>query len=170
MLGSLGQSVVGGEALQMADGHGGLVGLEVDATTFALLLLRTDTATDGRQRGRFAEGGCCLKKMSGLDVLDKAWDVDAHWAALPTSRIGAIQTAAGFLLRHLCGETAVHLAAQQVGTLLSIECRHLHTGLRHALTRWNSASQCLAPSGVAVGAVQVGFSGREHVLRFARSG
>ena len=63
--------IVRSEALKVADGHGRLFHLQVDALTLALLFLRAHAAADsGQGRGHLQHAGS-VEDMSALDVLDK---------------------------------------------------------------------------------------------------
>ena len=83
---------VGGEALQIADGHGLVTHLQVHALAFALLLLGTYTSAHGRQgRGALQHTGC-IEELATLYVLDERRYVDVHGTTLHTCGVGAIQT------------------------------------------------------------------------------
>ena len=85
--------VVGCKALQVADGYGWLVHLEMYAPALALFLLRTNTTANGWEGRGVLQNLGCGKELPTLDVLDEGWNVDAHWAALHTGWLRTVETA-----------------------------------------------------------------------------
>ena len=89
---------VGHEPFQFADGHR-LAFHAQHTAAFALRLLRTHAAADGRQRtvarnraGRFGE-------FASLHLRDKQRNPDSHRTLLHASRIAAVQATGGFQYR-----------------------------------------------------------------------
>ena len=83
--------IVGSEALQVTDGHGRLLHLHMHAATLALLLLRTDAATDGWQCACFFQYAGSLEEVATLDVLNERGDLYAHRATLHAGRRHAVE-------------------------------------------------------------------------------
>jgi len=86
---------VGGETLQVADGHGFALAAQ-QAVAFALDLLGADPAADGGQAVAFPDLADGLVEVAFGHVFDEARDVDVHGTALDARRILALQAARGF--------------------------------------------------------------------------
>ena len=83
--------VVGDIALQVADGYGFFLEAEgVDTLALTLLLLRTDTTTDCRERAGLTDDANGLKHLTFLDELDEGRDMNADRATLDTAGIRAV--------------------------------------------------------------------------------
>ena len=150
---------VGGKPLQIADGYGGLVHLQMNTAGLALLLLRTDTAADGRQRrGVFQHlrGG---QELATLDVLDEGGDVHAYRTAFHAGGLRTVETALGLGQCHLFCQTLIHLLQTGGGTVYWVEFGHHHTGNGGALLRLHLRAEGLAPFGIAVGQYLYGVVG-----------
>ena len=89
--------VVGGKPFEVADGHGGLVLLVVDAFRLALLFLRAHAAAHGRQGAGLFQRACGLEYFAALDVLDEFRDVDFDRAAGHAQRLRAVEAAVRLL-------------------------------------------------------------------------
>jgi hypothetical protein len=72
---------IGAKALQAANGHR-FEASGQRAHTLALILLRTDTAANSRERIVFLDYGDGLSKLTILHVFDESRDVDADRASL----------------------------------------------------------------------------------------
>ena len=105
----MGRLPVGGVTLQTSDGHRLLLHTE-DAELFALLLLRADATTDGREAGGLLQLGDGAGGVAGLDHPDECGDVDAHGAAIHAFWLLALQAAAGLDHGHVIVVAESHFA------------------------------------------------------------
>ena len=141
--------IISCEAFEVADGHGLGVHLVVDATALALLLLRTNTATDGRKRTGFFQGMGGIQKLAFLNVLDEAGNVDTHRATFHATWVETVEAAMGFLLRLFSCEALVHLLLERPRPIGGIKFRHLLAGYCHTLLGFHGRTEFLTPSGIA---------------------
>ena len=158
--------IVGGEALQVTDGHGRLLHLHMHAATFALLLLRTDAATDGWQCACFFQYAGSLEEVAALDVLNERGDLYAHRATLHAGRRHAVEATLRLAKRLLFGQALVHLFVV-MAAIIGVELVHLHPMDGGAFLGFHALSKFLAPRfGATVGDGRYGF---HAVYRFWRS-
>ena len=81
---SAGALIVGSKTLEITDSHRLLLHLELDALTFALLLLWADTTAHCWEARCLLDGLGSLKELALLDMLDECRDIDAYRTALHT--------------------------------------------------------------------------------------
>ena len=120
--------VVGGEALQIANSDSLLPHFEVDTLALALLLLRADTATDGREGAGFLQHAGSLEELSAFDILDKGRDMDTHRAALHTRGLGTVEATLSLAASLLGREAEVHFLKAGVAAVLGVELGHFDAG------------------------------------------
>ena len=155
--------IVGSKALQITDGYGWLVHLQVHATALALFLLWTYTSADSRQGRGVLQYLGGSQELTALYVLDKRRNVDVYRASLHTGRFRTVQTALGLGESHLLGKTDVHLLSTGSGTVYGVKLRHLHTLYGCTLLGFHGGTQCLAPLSVTVGQFCHALVGRLHI-------
>ena len=141
---------IGSEAFEPPDSYGFLLHLVVDASRFALTLLRAYTAADGGKCRGVAQHAGGIIEVSALDVLDKGGYIDVDRTAGDTCRVGTVEAARGFHKSLLGGKTLGHLLA--IGDAVGrVEFGHACTGDGCALWSGNCFAQLGAPGGIAIG-------------------
>ena len=109
--------IVGGETLQVTDGYGWLVHLQLDTLALTLFLLWTNTTTDGREgRGILQYLGRC-EELATLNILDEGRNVDVDRATLHTRWLRTVEASFCLGERHLLGQTDIHLLGTSSGTI-----------------------------------------------------
>ena len=142
--------IIGYETLQVADGYGGFVHLQVDALAFALLLLRADASADGGQRRGVLQHAGRLEKLAALYVLDERGDVDADGAALHTRGVGTVQTTFGLGHGLFLGVACVYFFRAGGSAVDGVEFVHRAAGDGGAFLRLHALAQGLTPGSFAV--------------------
>lgn len=143
--------VIGDEALQRADGDGGVLHLDVDTMALTLLLLRADAAADGGEGGVLFEHAVGSEDLAALDVLDEGRDVHVDGATLAAGGLGAVDAATGLVHGHLQREALGHLLDAVVGARVHVHHRHGVALEGHAILVLHRLAQLVAPGGATVG-------------------
>ena len=117
--------IVGSKTLEITDGNGLLLHLDLDAHAFALLFLWADTTTNCRKAAGLLDGLDGLVEVFAFDVLDECWNIDAYGTAFHTAWIGTIEATLCFEHSLLAAKTLLNFFGEGRNTIFGSQFGHL---------------------------------------------